>query len=221
MDIKGVYPPHRKRQRQGANHSHVTDSSSGCLSCEYASERWEMKPKPLVADRKFSNQEWPLLLGFHDIGFLVDNVSSAFPFPFSHPHDGVCRTQNTLNESPHFHPYQSRISSSIHAFLFSSFPTSHTSHRFQGSKDADLFIRHTLESSDQPLLKSPNAGNEEPDLNEDPSPPLRPLTALKWPYIPEESAYPDPLKRDDPKALQLHQYEAIGLSCIFIFLHTG
>lgn len=44
---------------------------------------------------------------------------------------------------------------------------------------------------------------------EDPKP-LIPLTALKWPYIPEESAYPDPLKRDDPKVLQLHQYEAIG-----------
>jgi len=41
---------------------------------------------------------------------------------------------------------------------------------------------------------------------------LRPLTSLKWPYIPEESAYPDPLKRDDPKPLQLHQYEAIATS---------
>jgi hypothetical protein len=40
--------------------------------------------------------------------------------------------------------------------------------------------------------------------------PLRPLTSLKWPYVPEESAYPDPLKRDDPKALQTAQYEAIG-----------
>ena len=40
--------------------------------------------------------------------------------------------------------------------------------------------------------------------------PLRPLTSLKWPYIPETSAYPDPLKRDDPKTLQMHQYEAIG-----------
>lgn len=46
---------------------------------------------------------------------------------------------------------------------------------------------------------------------EDPKP-LIPLTALKWPYIPEESAYPDPLKRDDPKVLQLHQYEAIATS---------
>ncbi|EKM54824.1 uncharacterized protein PHACADRAFT_96665 [Phanerochaete carnosa HHB-10118-sp] len=45
-----------------------------------------------------------------------------------------------------------------------------------------------------------------------PSPPLRPLTSLTWPYIPEESAYPDPLKRDDPKPLQLHQYEAIATS---------
>lgn len=42
-------------------------------------------------------------------------------------------------------------------------------------------------------------------------PPLRPLTSLKWPYVPEESAFPDPLKRDDPKPLQLPQYEAIGL----------
>ncbi|KAI0250119.1 hypothetical protein BJV78DRAFT_1128487, partial [Lactifluus subvellereus] len=30
---------------------------------------------------------------------------------------------------------------------------------------------------------------------------LRPLTPLKWPYVPEESAYPDLLKRDDPKAI--------------------
>ena len=41
--------------------------------------------------------------------------------------------------------------------------------------------------------------------------PLRALTSLNWPYIPEESAYPDPLKRNDPKPLQLHQYEAIGV----------
>jgi hypothetical protein len=40
--------------------------------------------------------------------------------------------------------------------------------------------------------------------------PLRPLTSLHWPYVPEEPAYPDPLKRDDPKPLQLSQYEAIG-----------
>jgi len=45
-----------------------------------------------------------------------------------------------------------------------------------------------------------------------PAPPLISLTSLKWPYIPEEPAYPDPLKRDDPKALQLHQYEAIATS---------
>jgi len=42
--------------------------------------------------------------------------------------------------------------------------------------------------------------------------PLRPLTSLKWPYVPEESAYPDPLKRDDPKPLQTAQYEAIATS---------
>ncbi|CAK5265401.1 unnamed protein product [Mycena citricolor] len=47
---------------------------------------------------------------------------------------------------------------------------------------------------------------------EDDAPPLRPLTSLNWPYVPEESAYPDPLKRDDPKALQVPQYEAIATS---------
>ncbi|KAI0948963.1 hypothetical protein AcW1_008692 [Taiwanofungus camphoratus] len=45
-----------------------------------------------------------------------------------------------------------------------------------------------------------------------PPPPLRPLTSLRWPYVPEEPAYPDPLKRDDPKPLQLPQYEAIATS---------
>ncbi|TBU31623.1 hypothetical protein BD311DRAFT_656173 [Dichomitus squalens] len=46
----------------------------------------------------------------------------------------------------------------------------------------------------------------------DAGPPLRSLASLKWPYVPEESAYPDPLKRDDPKPLQLPQYEAIATS---------
>jgi len=42
--------------------------------------------------------------------------------------------------------------------------------------------------------------------------PLRPLTSLKWPFVPEETAYPDPLKRDDPKPLQTAQHEAIATS---------
>lgn len=42
--------------------------------------------------------------------------------------------------------------------------------------------------------------------------PLRPLTSLKWPYIPEEPSYEDPLKRNDPKPLRMHQYEAIATS---------
>ncbi|KAF7376642.1 hypothetical protein MSAN_00081000 [Mycena sanguinolenta] len=52
----------------------------------------------------------------------------------------------------------------------------------------------------------------EPPLADPNVPPLRPLTSLKWPYVPEASAYPDPLKRDDPKTLQIHQYEAIATS---------
>ncbi|TRM65596.1 hypothetical protein BD626DRAFT_398952 [Schizophyllum amplum] len=42
--------------------------------------------------------------------------------------------------------------------------------------------------------------------------PLKALTSLRWPYVPEESAYPDPLTRDDPKPLSLPQYEAIATS---------
>lgn len=47
-------------------------------------------------------------------------------------------------------------------------------------------------------------------MDEDIPKPLRPLTSLTWPYVPEASAFPDPLKRNDPKDLQLRQYEAIG-----------
>ncbi|KAL4249033.1 hypothetical protein ABKN59_007315 [Abortiporus biennis] len=41
-------------------------------------------------------------------------------------------------------------------------------------------------------------------------PPLHPLTSLKWPYIPDQPAYPDPLKKYDPKVLTLDQYEKIA-----------
>lgn len=50
--------------------------------------------------------------------------------------------------------------------------------------------------------------------------PVRPLTSLKWPYVPEESAYPDPLKRDDPRVVQLSQYEAIGNSSLLAHITT-
>lgn len=50
--------------------------------------------------------------------------------------------------------------------------------------------------------------------------PLRPLTSLRWPYAPDESAFPDPLKRDDPKPLQIAQYEAIG-DRHFLYLITS
>ncbi|KAL6301254.1 hypothetical protein BKA93DRAFT_471383 [Sparassis latifolia] len=69
-------------------------------------------------------------------------------------------------------------------------------------------------SSAQPLQKEDEADDaappQEPSLTTQPS--LRPLTSLRWPYVEEESAYPDPLKRDDPKSLQLHQYEEIATS---------
>ncbi|KAJ7286187.1 hypothetical protein C8J57DRAFT_1446831 [Mycena rebaudengoi] len=53
---------------------------------------------------------------------------------------------------------------------------------------------------------------DDPPLMDEDAPPLRPLTSLRWPYVPDESAYPDPLKRDDPKSLQTPQYEAIATS---------
>lgn len=75
-----------------------------------------------------------------------------------------------------------------------------------------------------PIAKSPvSTGESNHDiLDENPeSTPLRPLTSLKWPYAPEESAFPDPLKRDDPKSLQLAQYEAIGKSLSSLLLPTS
>ncbi|KAF8971124.1 hypothetical protein BDZ97DRAFT_1901797 [Flammula alnicola] len=48
-----------------------------------------------------------------------------------------------------------------------------------------------------------------------------PLTSLKWPYVPDESAFPDPLKRDDPKTMQLSQYEAISTSPAIRKILTG
>ncbi|KAI6037557.1 hypothetical protein EDC04DRAFT_2897339 [Pisolithus marmoratus] len=52
----------------------------------------------------------------------------------------------------------------------------------------------------------------EPSDSLDDPPTLRPLTSLKWPYVPDDSTHDDPLKRDDPKPLTLHQYEAIATS---------
>ncbi|KAJ7049921.1 hypothetical protein C8F01DRAFT_721274, partial [Mycena amicta] len=73
-----------------------------------------------------------------------------------------------------------------------------------------------LGSSTNTKASSPTEG---PAIGEDEElplpqqdPPLRPLTSLKWPYVPDQSSYPDPLKRDDPKHLQTHQYEAIATS---------
>ncbi|KAG8857668.1 hypothetical protein FRB96_005686 [Tulasnella sp. 330] len=43
-------------------------------------------------------------------------------------------------------------------------------------------------------------------------PVLRPLTSLRWPYIPEEPSYPDPLAKEEVKPLQLLHYESIATS---------
>ena len=67
-----------------------------------------------------------------------------------------------------------------------------------------------------PLIQNAEVERQDIEIGE----PLRPLTSLKWPYVPEESAYPDPLKRDDPKVVQLSQYEAIGNSPLFVQIVT-
>nr|GAT44946.1 predicted protein [Mycena chlorophos] len=70
-------------------------------------------------------------------------------------------------------------------------------------------------SSANPVAGSSSLQTRTEDDDELPptqEPPLRPLTSLKWPYVPDQSSYPDPLKRDDPKTLQTHQYEAIATS---------
>ncbi|KAK7044165.1 hypothetical protein VNI00_007885 [Paramarasmius palmivorus] len=65
-------------------------------------------------------------------------------------------------------------------------------------------------SKPPPVLETPAPPPAEEETAE--TKPLRPLTSLKWPYVPEESAYPNPLERDDPKPLQLRHYEAIATS---------
>lgn len=82
----------------------------------------------------------------------------------------------------------------------------------EASSTASGIPVHQDRERDQPDATSgPSTGDLTMDVKPL-SPPLRPLTSLKWPYVPEESAYPDPLKRDDPKPLQTRQYEAIATS---------
>ncbi|KAJ3777029.1 hypothetical protein FB446DRAFT_634840 [Lentinula raphanica] len=61
---------------------------------------------------------------------------------------------------------------------------------------------------------SSNHEDNDRDMDAPHSIPLKPLTALKWPYIAEgeEPAYPDPLERNDPKPLRTKHYEAIATS---------
>ncbi|KAI5118881.1 hypothetical protein M0805_003556 [Coniferiporia weirii] len=59
----------------------------------------------------------------------------------------------------------------------------------------------------------PSGAGEVPSLPPlEPARQLRKLSSLKWPYVPDTSSYPDPLTRDDPKPLNLTQYEAIATS---------
>ncbi|KIJ54555.1 hypothetical protein M422DRAFT_152865 [Sphaerobolus stellatus SS14] len=68
------------------------------------------------------------------------------------------------------------------------------------------------------ISNQPESGkaNEEKPLEEEEAlpdaPSLKPLTSLKWPYIPDEPSFDDPLKRADPKPLKMRDYEAIATS---------
>ncbi|KAF7298438.1 hypothetical protein MKEN_01368900 [Mycena kentingensis (nom. inval.)] len=87
-----------------------------------------------------------------------------------------------------------------------SYPAENSCNVYGGSDERD----QSLDVSPS-LLAATQPGNQyEPLLSQEPA--LRPLTSLKWPYVPDQSSYPDPLKRDDPKPLQTHQYEAIATS---------
>lgn len=80
---------------------------------------------------------------------------------------------------------------------------------FPFSLDRPIHLQvRRLSSHDLSLTQVVAPDRQDAEIEE----PHRPLTSLKWPYIPEESAYADPLKRDDPKVVQLFQYEAIGNS---------
>ncbi|SRR5258708_37392693 len=41
--------------------------------------------------------------------------------------------------------------------------------------------------------------------------PLKSLSSLKWPFIPEAPSFQDPLTGNDPPPLKLSQFEAIGM----------
>ncbi|KAJ3966741.1 hypothetical protein EV361DRAFT_547226 [Lentinula raphanica] len=69
-------------------------------------------------------------------------------------------------------------------------------------------------NTDPNASSSSNHEDNDRDMDAPHSIPLKPLTALKWPYIAEgeEPAYPDPLERNDPKPLRTKHYEAIATS---------
>jgi len=73
----------------------------------------------------------------------------------------------------------------------------------------------TLDGSNQipdGLKDRQREGGDERIENMESKVPLRALTTVKWPYVPEPPSYPDPLARNDPKSLSLAQYEAIATS---------
>ncbi len=74
-------------------------------------------------------------------------------------------------------------------------------------------LGRTLDGSNQipdGLKDRQREGGDERIENMESKVPLRALTTVKWPYVPEPPSYPDPLARNDPKSLSLAQYEAIG-----------
>jgi len=130
----------------------------------------------------------------HRARLLSNNLSLLKMPPRSRPTCQVCQTSESKYNCP-----KCRIA-------YCSL-VCYKTHQDPGKKSAEQPVctpTAFTEPAEQPLEV------ERRDIEMDE--PLRPLTSLRWPYIPEESAYPDPLKRDDPKVVQLRQYEAIATS---------
>ncbi|VDB91300.1 unnamed protein product [Peniophora sp. CBMAI 1063] len=92
---------------------------------------------------------------------------------------------------------------------------------FKAHKDGGCNIQTTDVTSNtrlitQPLFESSGEPSTSkgalPEDSLPADPPLKRLASLNWPYVPDEPSHPDPLKRDDPKPLNLRQYEAIARS---------
>ncbi|KIY73354.1 hypothetical protein CYLTODRAFT_386949 [Cylindrobasidium torrendii FP15055 ss-10] len=109
---------------------------------------------------------------------------------------------------------ESKYTCSSCLIVYCSVPCYKT-HKASSCAAASQASRGSLLPLHEPAVPPPQQTVSSEPIEEEPlddPKPLRPLSSLKWPYVPEASAYPDPLERDDPKPLQTQQYEALATS---------